>query len=219
MVVDSNWNGLWALTWDMKTDTILGFVNLTSRPDHVSMTPSGLYCLISSDAEMLYDRDLTNPRNISNSGEHSDIGIDKNGDDIYISIDYGANNGTIYIVNLRTNNRKNLLHTYTDSTTTACHFSGKNFNKPGWFVWSTYGEGGDPYTQQWYHRKIMIIEMAANPKIYQVGNVQCVYGGYWTEPHATTSRDLTRIAFTSDWNTDTDIDVDTYLYQIPSNLF
>jgi hypothetical protein len=121
---------------------------------------------------------------------------------VAIPIDYYGYGGPVYMVNMRTGNRTDLISTYTGQTAAAMHFSGKAFRKPGLFVWGTYAEYTtiDTYVQQWYHRKIMVVEIAANPRIYSITSIHINYGGYWTEPHACPNKDLTRIAFTSSWD-------------------
>ncbi len=52
MVDDQNWNGLGVVTYDLVQDKILGHMNVAERPDHVSMTPSGNYCLVSGTNEV-----------------------------------------------------------------------------------------------------------------------------------------------------------------------
>jgi Divergent InlB B-repeat domain len=216
LVDSASWQGLGLVTWDRNTDTILGYKDLNgTRPDHVSMSPSGNYCVSSSyggPGVVVYNRDFSTSRKIANVGEHSDIGIDANGDDAYVSVDYQADKGDIFMVNLRTGARTNLFASYVNGSTSAFHFSGKAFRKPGWFVVSTYGESGG---QQWLHRKVMVVQMAANPKIYNLAHTQDEYDGYWTAPVASTNRDLTKVVWNSNWHIRSDTDVDTYMVQIP----
>jgi hypothetical protein len=216
-MVDSNsWGGLGLVTWDRSTDTILGYKDLNGqRPDHVSMSPSGNYCVSSSyggPGVVAYNRDFTSSKKIANIGEHSDIGLDANGDDAYVSIDYQANAGDVFMVNLRTGVRTNLFASYISGTATAFHFSGKAFRKPGWFVMSTYAEGGG--SQKWLHRKVTVVQMAANPKIYNLADTRVADAGYWSEPQATVNRDLTKVVWTSNWDVRTEDDLDVYMIQI-----
>ncbi len=216
MVDSASWGGLGLVTWDRSTDTILGYKDLNGqRPDHVSMSPSGNYCVSSSyggPGVVAYSRDFSSSHKIANIGEHSDIGLDANGDDAYVSVDYQSNAGDIFMVNLRTGVRTNLFPSYISGTATALHFSGKAFRKPGWFVMSTYAENGG--SQKWMHRKVMAVEMAANPKIYNLADTRVADAGYWSEPHATVNRDLTKVVWTSNWDVRTDSDLDVYMVQI-----
>ncbi|HEX5682630.1 MAG TPA: hypothetical protein VFY73_01235 [Ideonella sp.] len=218
LVDDANFEGLGLVTWDKNTDTITGMMDLHGdRPDHVSMSPTGRYCVASwygGPGVIAYKRDFSSSKTIARIGEHSDIGLDANGEDQFVSVDYGSDRGAVFMVNLRTGARVNLFPTYLDGTATALHISAKSFRKPGWFVMSTYAEYGD--SQQWLHRKISVVQMAANPKIYNIAHTHVKSNGYWTEPMASVNRDLTKIVWTSNWDLDTDTDVDTYMVQIPS---
>jgi hypothetical protein len=216
MVDSASWGGLGLVTWDRFTDTILGYKDLNGqRPDHVSMSPSGNYCVSSSyggPGVVAYSRDFTSSKKIANIGEHSDIGLDANGDDAYVSIDYQDAGGSVFMVNLRTGVRTNLFSSYISGTANAFHFSGKAFRKPGWFVMSTYAESGG--SQKWLHRKVTVVQMAANPKIYNIADTRVNDAGYWSEPQATVNRDLTKLAWTSNWDVRTDDDLDVYMVQI-----
>jgi len=227
MVDDANWNGLGVFTWDKSTDTILGMWNLVgSRPDHVSMSPSGNYCVVSQENETVFNRDMTNPRVLRQGAEHSDLAIGADGDDYMVTVDYG--DGNVFMVNLRTLARTNLFQVYvmpdgSSGYATALHVSGKGYKKPGWVIVSTYAEGRNngQYLQQWMHRKVFAVQMAANPRIYNLADTQNLWvtGAYFDEPHASVSADFSKIVFNSNWyNTVDPLDVDVYMVQIKPGL-
>jgi hypothetical protein len=224
MVDGEGWQGRGIFTWDRNTDQILGMADLKDRPDHVSMSPSGNHCVVSNyggPGVLAYSRDLSSSKKIANIGEHSDIGLDANGDDAYISVDYQDNGGSVYTVNVRTGVRTNLFPTYLEGTATALHFSGKSFNKPGWFLMSSYAEGGG--TQKWLHRKIVAVQMAASPLIYNLADTRTTskkQEGYFSEPHASVNREFSRIVWNSNWNSsDADaLKVDAYTVQIKPTM-
>jgi hypothetical protein len=219
MVDSSSWGGLGLVTWDRFTDTILGYKDLNGqRPDHVSMSPTGNYCVSSSyggPGVVAYSRDFTSSRKIANIGEHSDIGLDANGDDAYISVDYQARAGEVFMVNLRTGVRTNILPSYLNGTATAFHFSGKGYRKPGWFVMSSYAENGG--SKQWLHRKVAVVQMTASPKIYNLADTRVYASGYWAEPQAAANRDLTKVVWTSNWDVHNETNLDVYMVQIPAD--
>jgi hypothetical protein len=224
MVDDKNWQGLGIFTWDRSTDQIIGTTDVTERPDHVSMSPSGNHCVASSyggPGVVAYSRDLSASKQIAAIGEHSDIGLDAHGDDAYVSIDYQSNAGAVYMVNLRTGVRVDLFASYLEGTATAFHFSGKAFDKPGWFLMSTYADGGG--AQQWLHRKVMAVQMAASPLIYNLADTRTTSkqtDGYYSEPHASVSRDFSRVVWNANWNSsDADaLHVDSYMVQIKPSM-
>lgn len=218
---DEQWKGLGIFTYDMVADRILGTYSLppgSSQP-LPSMSPSGKYVVVTWGKEGgttdRFTLDFKNRLQVAKKVEHSDLGLDANGDDVHISIDYDSDGGPVYIVNLRTGQRTDLFRTYIDHSATAMHFSGKAFRRPGWFVMSTYQDGGGP--KQWLHRKVMLVEMKAKPRIINLAHHHTNPNGFWTEPHATANRDMTKILFNTNWDVKTDLDVDTYLIQIPRN--
>lgn len=218
MVDDANWNSLGIVTWDRDTNSILGTLDTKGeRPDHVSMSPSGNYCVISGDSAsgtVVANRDFNNRRKIHPKSEHSDLAIDANGDDVYVSVDYQSNAGDLFMVNLRTGVRTNLLPTYVSGSATALHVSGKGVNKPGWALVSTYADNSGP--RQWLHRKLFLVQLAANPLTYNLGFTRVASNGYWSEPHASVNRDLSKVLFNSNWGSGSDTDVDAYLIEIPT---
>jgi hypothetical protein len=220
MVDDKDWHGLGIVTYDMVADKILASYdfakNKKGRPDHLSMSPSGKYVVVSwDDGVFVLDRDLTNARRLHPRGEHSDIAIDANGEDTYVSIDYESNRGMIYMRNLRTLVRTDLVPTYLEHTATAMHFSGKNFRRPGWALISTYKDGGGP--KQWLHGKIFALELKANPTIVNIAYHHSEYHDYVDEPHASVNRDFTRIAFNTNWDLKSGVDIDAYVIELPRN--
>jgi hypothetical protein len=214
MAETSNFAPRGIVVWDRVTDTIVATMDNNERPDHLSMSPSGNHVVVSwLNRVVAYDRNLKNPRTLQASSEHSDIALAPNGDDVYVSVDYKANDGAVFMVNLRTGERTNLFPSYISGTATAMHFSGKAFDKPGWVLVSTYGNYGGAL--QWLHRKIFAVQLAANPKIYQIAHTHVVDNGYWTEPQASVSRDFRKILFTSNWEVNTNKDVDAYMIELP----
>lgn len=220
MVDDASFGTLGVFTWDRDTDTLLGSMNTNGeRPDHVSMSPSGNHCVVSGDGArgtVAYTRDFSQQRLLLNKSEHSDLAIDANGDDVYVSVDYQSNAGDIFMLNLRTGVRTALFPNYVAGSATALHVSGKAFNKPGWVLLSTYAETLSSSGVQWLHRKIFAVKLEANPTIYNIAFHRSIYNGYWTEPHASVNRDFTKILFSSNWQVNNAENVDAYMVEIPA---
>ncbi len=217
MVDDAQFRSLGLVTWDRATDTITGTYSTNgNRPDHVSASPSGDYCVVSwakPDGTVAFDRRFATRRQVNRNTEHSDLARDRNGDDVYVSIDYDFDpDGSIFMLNLRTGVRTNLLPTYLDGSATALHFSGKAFSRPGWVLVSSYARSG---VQRWLHEKIYAVSLEANPQVRQLAHHHVQYSSYFTEPHASVNRDFTRIVFNSNWERSGE-DVDTYMIELPA---
>src|SRR3546814_879673 len=93
--------------------------------------------------------------------------------------------------------------------------SGKAFSRPGWVLMSTYARFG---AEKWLHERIMAIELKANPRIINLAHHHSNYNGYWTEPHASVSRDFTHVLFSSNWGTSSDLDVDAFMIRLPERI-
>ena len=205
------------LVYDLQQRVFVGSTAAPEDPDHVSMSPSGQWCVASYGAArgvVAYSRDFSVSKRIAGNGEHSDIALAANGDDMYVSVDYQSNEGDVYMVNLRTDQRTRLFTSYISGTATAVHFSGKAFGKPGWVLVSSYAESGP--SRQWLHRKIFAVELKADPSILQLAHHHGNAAGYWTEPHASVNRAFTKVLFNSNWETSAQQDIDTYLIELPA---
>jgi hypothetical protein len=219
MAETSSFGELGMFTYDLQTQTVLGTHTTNVRPDHVSMSASGRYCVISADAGMggtvAWNRTFSTSRLLHTTSEHSDLALAANGDDMYIYVDY-AGTGDLYMMDIDTGVRTSLLPTYIEGTATAYHISGKAFSKPGWILMSTYDNYGGP--EKWLHQRIMAVELKASPTIINLAHHHSIYNGYWTEPHASVSRDFSRVLFTSNWGINSALDVDAYMVRLPDNL-
>jgi hypothetical protein len=219
LVDGPDWKGLGLFTYDLAEDRIIATYDLAregkERPDHISMSPTGKYAVVSwLDGPVAFTRDFKNARKLQSKSEHSDIALTADGDDAYVAIDYEERGGPVFMVNLRTGQRTVLLETYLHNTATALHISGKAYNRPGWVLVSTYADGGKG-GRQWLHQKLLAVELKAKPQIVNLGFHQSRYAKYWTEPHASVNRDFTRVLFNSNWGVNSETDVDTYMMLVP----
>ena len=63
----------------------------------------------------------------------------------------------------------------------------------------------------------MAVQLAANPKIYNLAHHRSYVGDYWAEPQASVSRDFSRVIFNSDWGK-SGTDIDAYMIALPPSL-
>jgi hypothetical protein len=204
-------------SYNLATDTVLATFTTNQRPDHLSTSPSGRWCVVSYDDEV-YATDiatLTQHRFIQSRSEHSDIAIGANGNDIYVAVDYEVT-GDMFMVDIDANQKTTLFPTYLQGTATAYHVSGKAFARPGWVLVSTYNAElfGNP--MQWLHERIFAVELSANPTIVNLAHHHARVIDYFAEPHASVNRDFTRILFNSTWENN-NLNVDAYQLRLPAN--
>lgn len=223
-VEGENFEPLGLMVWDKQNDEIVGTwdfaQNGVGRPDHTSMSPSGDFIVASWDGNdygtTAFSRDFTNQVKLHHKSEHSDLALLPNGHDAYVAVDYQHNQGEVFMIDIQTGQKTHLFGSYTKGSVSAFHFSGKAYQRPGWVLVSTYG--GSPSndgSQVWMHEKIFALELQANPRILHIAHHHSLPNGYWTEPHATVNRDFTRIAFNSNWENNSETDIDVYQIILP----
>lgn len=228
---------LGAIMYDRQTDAILGAV-LTggNRPNWTGTSPLGNYIVMSwygtaaasiaieearpigsAGGVRLYNRDGTFARAVSVLGEHSDLGLDKNGEEIYMAISYrgfadhgGADglfvrrlsDGVAYVIPG--------INAYTNGV--GFHISGCCTSRPGWMVVSTYFDdaGGT------YGGMVFAVEVTpTSPRVLRIAHTQALSATYFDEAHATANRDLTRVMFASDFRANA-TPYESYMVGLPS---
>lgn len=224
MVEDASYGMLGLVAYDMNSDTILGSMPTTNRPDHVSTSPKGDYCVPSwgtPTGTRAYKTDFSSYTQLHSTSEHSDLAVTKGGAQVYVYSDYNA--GFVSMVDLATGAKTNLFALYgPNSSHTAMHISGTSRARPGYVTVSFYGCGADygraacDPTVQWFKDKIVAVELAANPRIVNLAHTHYGDGGYFAETQAVANPDLTKILFVSTWESSSEADVASYLLQVPS---
>ena len=193
------------VTVDVTTGTVVGSLATSNRPDHVSMSPSGKYAVVSwtgSNGTRAYTRDFASFRQLHTTSEHSDLAFGPNREDLFVYTDYTA--GQIVAKNLDTGASFNLTALYPASGSSyAAHISGQAFGKPGVVAISTYADYAnygstrpDPKLQPQY-RKVFLAELKPGGRLLSVAHIRGTGTGYFDEPQATISRDGTRIMWAS----------------------
>lgn len=222
MVSDSGWGTRGLFTWDRKNDVITGMHDTRNTPDHVSISPSGNYCVQSNFEPVntvAFTRDFSSSKQIVRNTTHYDLALDANGDDVLVGVDpvsypWGSANteGDVFMYNLRTNARTNLgINAYAGGAT-AMHFSGRAFNQPGWVVMST--QAGT--SARWFDQRVMAVELKPAPRVYNLAFHRTRYTGEATAPVASVNRDFTKVIFNSNWGSGAD-DTDAYIIELPAS--
>ena len=237
-VEDGGYSALGFMVYDLVESRVVGSRQVSTRPDHVSMTPSGRWFVASGyEGTWAWTPDFSQKKKLHHATEHSDIALGANGHDMYVAIDYQTNAGDVFFTdidacpavaanaNATTTPecpRTVLFTTYTDGSVTALHVSGKGYGKPGWVMFSTYGTGlTRTGLMPWYGDKVFAMELSATPRTYSLAHHHSIWDpattSYWFEPHATVSRDFTRVMFNSSWDSHDETDIDAYMVQIPAS--
>lgn len=254
-----------AFSYDKATNTIIGNLDPTAfnaicgPPDPytnwVSFTPNGNKIIIGGVDDdgkaglLSYNKDFTNKVDLQGWQQHSDAGIDFNGNDVLVGIDMFLQ-GYIF-VDLSTGthncmNRRPWPDTLNESGMEGNHTTASTFAvaKPGWALFSTdrVGSTGDCNTtgDHFDCQLIFLMEIKdtgcvsdpniniTNPaRVWQIAHHNTGSGGYNNCAHATMNKAGTRIYFKSSWNDPTtpinDCTVDhpceTYIVELPSTWY
>lgn len=238
MVEDIENNLLGFITYDISKNKIIGHLdNIPTNigeVDLVSITPSGKYLITSTankyaraevtnegtyifKADFSDYNDFTDANRILAGAEHSDIGINKDGNDVYIYVDFitgSINDGFVVAYDVETKIYTRLFELY-GGNSTSLHISAKNYNKPGWVLISTYN-CKDPGA--WTCNKIFAVEIETQ-KILNIAHTYNCGGTYWQETQAVVNRDFSHVYFnsTADINRTTGINGEeecSYYYEI-----
>ncbi len=217
------------VVWDAMNDDIIATRDIPALAsgevdaiDWVSMTPSGQWVVLAGRGlTTAFTRALDDFRVLHNATEHSDFAVDVRGADVYVSIDFNARNGWLFMTDIETGVRTNLISMYNLSppsvSYTSLHISGLAYERPGWALVSTYRARS--VRTEWFQDKVMMVELAAFPRIRRLADHYSSYAGYWTEPHASSNRSMTQVLFNTNWNSGSADDVDTWLLDVPLTSF
>lgn len=215
------------IAYDFKADKILGHHATTDRPDHISATPLGNYCVPSSDHKegtRAYRPDFAKFVQLHTRSEHSDFGLTKDGKEVFLHSDYspGPHGGYLVQVDVDTGKETDLLRIYGPKhSATALHVSGTAMDRPGFFVVDfdncTEDHGSSPCDpkKQWFYNKTVIIELGETPKLYNLAHTHFGDAGYWGETQSVANRDLTKVLFASSWGKTDENAVSSYMVDVP----
>jgi hypothetical protein len=223
-VENSGFGMLGLVAYDFVNDQILGSMATTDRPDHVSASPLGDRCVpswVGGSGTRAYTTNFASFTQLHTTSEHSDLALTKSGAEVYVFTDYGS--GDVAMVDLNTGVRTNLFSLYgTNFSATAMHISGTSMKKPGYVTIGFYGcsethgsTSCNPATQ-WFKDKIVVVELVANPKIYNLAHTHYGDAGYFAESQSVANGDLSKVLFVSTWHSTLENDVESYMINIPA---
>jgi len=233
MAVSGDFNTSYGIiVYDMQSNAIVGVYDYTTDgggiggPNNVSMSPSGshvvalwnppacqggLGTLNSPCGTMAFIRDFSGATGLAINGEHGDTATDINGRDVYVGIEY-QDRGAIEIIDLQTGSLLADIETQV-WVGGAVHISGRAYDKPGWVAISHYVGNA---INTWYNEEIFLVKLDSTPVIVSLAKHQSNTSDYWSQPHATISRDATRVIWGSNWGGPV-LDLDTYMITLPAS--
>lgn len=192
--------------FDVAARKIIATRDETRMPDHCSTSPSGRWGVYSGSQTVAWNQDFSESRVLFDGSQHSDLAIGPEGDDYIAWAEFkGANDGYLMMHNIDAGKTARLYDTYDHDNGgyTAYHISGKGYDRPGYIVVSAYGDASN-YGQKVpsavlcpLYRKVSLFELKEGGAKLNVCHIRTTGTGYYDEPQATASRDLSRIMFAS----------------------
>src|SRR5206468_4133375 len=128
------------ISYDLVNHTIAGSHDFgagsDSAIDWASMSQSGNYVLVSffTDGTTqgtgvdLYDSSMNFVRHLYDQSEHADLGVDANGNDVYVTLNYSSDPELVQSVRLDTG----VATTIFTTNWVGSHISCRNTSRPGW---------------------------------------------------------------------------------------
>jgi len=189
--------------------------------DWVSVTPEGDYAMIlwgetgggSYQGGELFDLDWNRIGRVTKGCHHGDFAYDAEGRQVFVMA--GANDpdfsDAAYIIgySIPECKAKPLLKV---DWYFGLHISGRCWKRPGWVVVSTFHEwdeeGGGPAhgdpEGDWdpFENEIFALALDGSGTVKRIAHDHAEKQMYFEEPHAASNRDLTKVAFSSNWGED-----------------
>lgn len=235
MAEDENWIPAAFLVYDLAADRIVAKRDLRGVPgiaddiDNVTISPLGNFLVAAfgkycergetgSDARpcgfMVYDRNLTHGRGLARIMGHYDLALDATGREVAVYQDVDTDE--IAMLDLASGKRTALLPLDFSRHAFGLHFSGQG--PPGWALVSTHDASADSIL--WMDDQVFAVELEPGGRVVRLAHTHSrvdfeAEHFYFAEPHATVSRDFTRVLFTTNWGRVGTDRVETTLIDLP----
>lgn len=221
-IQDNGFNQVAIACYDRQAHAFTGFILTSNKPNNVSITPDGLYVIPSwsnvgsmtmaaaaaaaigsTNGARAYNRAMTTFQQLSYYGEHSDTAMDAAGNAVLISVNYNAGNmpdvtdGGIYYRRCDNGVAYNTPLNVYATAGHSVHMSGCGGTfTPGWAVVGMFGG-----TANLYDGEILLLELVTSgARVLRLGHHESAVIDYWSEPHTTCSRDMTKFINATDFN-------------------
>ncbi|MEC4685745.1 MAG: fibronectin type III domain-containing protein [Nitrospirota bacterium] len=199
------------ITYDKKTDTILGTLNSPPKPNFVDVSPSGSKVVLSSywhsggegsnfDGPHAWDLDFTNPVKVAAGSAHSGWAWDKSGNEGFLQINNAGTGDWLRFSNILSEDYFKVYY-QGDLGWAGHHFSRvyQPYQK-GWIFLDIYTNSG------WAADQILAIEAipaSQNPSVWRIAYTQNLRGesgkDYLGEQMVSMSYDGTKMYYCSNW--------------------
>ena len=195
------------VVYDIKADAIVSKKNIgTANLDWISMSQLGNFVVVmykdsgsgQYQGTKSYDVTFNNEVHLTNNHPHGDIGIDAQGNEVFVSMD-GLSGYSLSMVRLDTAQKTGLFPTAGNKGIYGGHISCRNTKKPGWAVVSNQGHETD-MTRSACNREVFAIKLDNSGTIMRYGKHHNYIKSYLHDAQAVPNHDLTKIIFASNYS-------------------
>lgn len=184
-------NGTTAFLYSIPQAAVLSQMPVPNNLDWLSVSPSGKY-IVSNEGRLgvkLYDLQFNFIRQLSNKGEHADLGYDAQGDEVYVQTCPAT------MIRLKDGKKTDLL-----GLTYACgHVSTRNLKQPGWAYFSTRFDPRDNRYDTVLGTELLAVKLDSSQTVKHLGRHYSSYSNYDREAKVAVSPDGSQLMFNSDW--------------------
>lgn len=203
----SNSNTIYAILYDLqKNEEVWTYPVPDSHwieSDWVSISPKGNYVVFNTRKKVYrFDNEFQNRQLIDDEAEHGDLGINQNGNEVYVQFGFAKTDKArgIWSINLDTGEKVSLLGA---SAYGGGHVSCQNHQRPGWCYVSTGEEG---------YREVFAVKLDKTKTVQRFAQTHASRQNF--SSHVNVSPDGTEVLFESDWGIQGGVS-DTYLVKMP----
>lgn len=225
-LVGRNGNNRTLIVYNVEDDVIVATRDIgTVAFSWFSISQSGQYavtCYLEDgpgDAEgmKVFNIDLTNRRHLDDYTKHGDLGIDVNGNDVYVTFGDPTTRGNDYymkMIRLSDGTQTPLFHYTSDFGVWNGHVSCRNTSRPGW----AYVSEGCCLTVG--RKEVFAIKLDGSDMIERYGFHHTNEDrGYGHQAHSVPSPDGSKVMFASNWaDSFTDAHPPSFVVEAPTTL-
>jgi len=181
------------ITWEKEVPHSSWNANSANYFDWITVDPKAEHIITSvNDKIYLYNMNLQQEQLLASEANHGDIGIDQNGNTVYVQFKFRGEQG-IWSYNLENLNKTKLL----PSKYNGGHISCRNYKRSGWCYVNTSEEG---------YREVFALKLDNGSGTVQRYAQTHIGSRNLSYAQVSVSPDGKKVLFASDWNIDAKID-------------
>jgi hypothetical protein len=210
------------MSYDLVNHTIVGSHDFgagsDSAIDWATVSQGGNYVLVSfftngttqGTGVDLYDVNMNFIRHLVNDSEHGDLGMDANGHEVYVTLNYSSDPEVVQSYRLDTGVGTTIFTT----NWVGSHISCRNTDRPGWCYISD--DNATNSTTVAGFNEVYAIKLDGSGTVERFAHTHLSQSmPYWMTPFAAPNRDGSKVMFTTDWGLGSAAPGYSYIAEMP----